>query len=428
MPRYKRLKKVNQKKGKSGKKRAVKDVIDAQKKIEDIKDYDVKKLMWELRGGNLRYRKSAGRATGSSWIATQNKSEEVKNQMRNMELMYAKQIRDLQNGSKKGVVSATGQGLMDEIYKVHMDVMREADWTKQLVKKETEMKKLRDGILVDRKKIVSLRGGKDDLPKVIDGDYVADRQVDYDGVKTEKQKTKKACNLIVKAINSYDDVAKQIGIPDDSGFYETKNLQEKSSILGKYLADQNEAVQKGEEELEQFRESYNNIEMVRNNRQKSLDELHGKFEELYPDNVEDIDDIINNDDYTHKEKLNHIFELERNEALDAAKTATLYQAAIIVGEHNKQDETDAAELNDSVDRLHEEAVNVKRYNAKKRKIYQKGDDEFDAEVTRIMQQVNPLYEGASIDPQYRATDADAVVVLERINKDSVKKRGRKKKG
>ena len=97
MPRYKRLKKTIRKKEKTSKKRAVKDDIDAKKKKEDIKDYDVKKLVWELRGGNLRYRKSAGRATGSSWIATQNKSEEVKNQMRNMELMYAKQIRDLQN-------------------------------------------------------------------------------------------------------------------------------------------------------------------------------------------------------------------------------------------------------------------------------------------------------------------------------------------
>lgn len=428
MPRYKRLKKVNQKKGKGRKKRVVKDDIDAQKKKEDFNVYDLKKLAWELRGGNLRYRKAAGRATGSSWIATQNKSEEVKNQMRNMELMYAKQIRDLQNNSKKGVVSATGQGLMDEISKVHMDVMREADWTKQLVKKETEMKKLRDGILVDRKKIVSLREGKDDLPKVIDADYVADRQVDYDEIKTQKKKSKKACDLIVKAIDSYDGVAKQIGIPDDSGFYETKNLQEKSSILGKYLVEQNEAAQKMGEELGQLKESYDNIVMVRNNQQKSLDELHGKFEGLYPDNVEDIDDIINNDDYTYKEKLNHIFELERNEALDAAKTATLIKAAIMVGEHNKQDGEHAEKLNDSVDHLHEEAVNVKRYNAKKRKIYQKGDEEFDAEVTQIMQVVNPLYDSVNIDPQYRATDADAAVVLDRINKDSVKKRGRRKKG
>lgn len=431
MPRYKRLKKVIREKGKkkrTGKKRVVKDDIDAQKKKEDIKDYELKKLVWELRGGKLRYGKAAGRVSGSSWIATQNKSEELKNQLRNAELLHAKQIRDMQNDLKGGSVRASGQELMNEISKVHMDVMRESDLTKQLVKKETEMQKMREGILADRKKIVSLRGGKDDLPKVIDDNYVADRQVDYDEVKTQKRKSKKARDLIVKSIAAYDDVAKQVGIPDDSGFYETKNLQEKSSILGKYLVEQNEAAQKGEEVLEQFRESYDNIVMVRNNQQKSLDELHGKFEGLYPDNVEDIDDVINNDDYTHKEKLNHIFELERNEALDAAKTATLYEAAIIVGEHNKQDETDAAELNDSVGRLHKEAVNVKRYNAKKREIYQKGDNEFDAEVTQIMQLVNPLYEGASIDPQYRATDTDAAVVLEHINKDSVKKHRRKKKG
>ena len=427
MPRYKRLKKVNQKKVKSGKKRVVKDDIGAKKKKEDIKDYEVKKLIWELRGGKLRYGKAAGRVSGSSWIATQNKAEEVKNQLRNAELLHAKQIRDMQSDLQGRSVRASGQELMNEISKVHMDVMREADLTKQLVKKETEMKKMREGILVDRKKIVSLRGGKDDLPKVIDDDYVADRQVDYDEIKTQKKKSKKAYDLIVKSVASYDDVAKQIGIPDDSGFYETKNLQEKSSILGKYLVEQNEAAQKGEEELEQFRESYDNIKMVRNNQQKSLDELHGKYEELYPDNVEDIDNVFNNDDYTHKEKLNHIFELERNEALDAAKTATLYQAAIMVGEHNKQDEEHTEELNDLVGRLHEEAVSDKRYNAKKKKIYQKGDDEFDDEVTQIMQFVNPLYDSVNIDPQYRTTDTDAAVVLERINKDSVKKRGRKKK-
>ena len=422
MPRYKRLKKVNQKKGKSGKKRAVKDDIDAKKKKEDIKDYEVKKLLWELRGGKLRYGKAAGRVSGSSWIAVQNKAEEVKNQKRNAEMLYAKQVRDMQNDLQGRRVRNSGQELMNEISKVHMDVMREADLTKQLVKKETEMKKMREGILVDRKKIVLLRGGKDDLPKVIDDDYVADRQVDYDEIKTEKRKSKKAYDLIVKSIAAYDDVAKQIGIPDDSSFYETKNLQEKSSILGKYLVEQNEAAQKGEEELEQFRESYDNIKMVRNNQQKSLDELHGKYEGLYPDNVEDIDDVFNNDDYTHKEKLNHIFELERNEALDAAKTATLYQAAIMVGDHNKQDEQHTAELNDLVGRLYGEAVYDKRYIAQKENIYQKGTDGFKYEVNQIMQTVNPMYDGVNIEQQYRPTYTDAGVVLERINEDSGKLR------
>lgn len=422
MPRYKRLKKVNRKGERSSKKRAVKDDIDVKKKKEDIKDNDLKKLVWELRGGKIRYGKAAGRVSGSSWIAVQNKSEEVKNQLRNAESLHAKQIHDLQKDLKGRNAGASGQELMNEISKVHMDVMREANLTKELVKKEEEMKKMREGILVDRKKIVSLRGGKDDLPKVIDDDYVADRQVDYDEIKTQKKKSKRAYDLIVKSIASYDGVAKQIGIPDDSGFYETKNLQEKSSILGKYFVEQNEAAQKGEEELEQFRESYDNIIMVRNNQQKGLDELHGKYEELYPGKVEVIDDIFNNDDYTHKEKLNHIFELERNEALDAAKTATLYKAAIMVGERNKRDEKHEAELNDLVDRLHEEAVYDKRYDAKKKKIYQKGTDGFNREVRGVMQLVNPLYDGVGIDPQYRAERTDAVNVLESINKEASKLR------
>ena len=93
MPRYKRLKKGNRKKGKIDKKRIVNDDNVTQKK-EDVKNYELRKLMWELRGGKLKYRKAAGRASGSSWIAAQNKSEEMRNQLRNAELIHSQQIRD----------------------------------------------------------------------------------------------------------------------------------------------------------------------------------------------------------------------------------------------------------------------------------------------------------------------------------------------
>ena len=105
-----------------------------------------------------------------------------------------------------------------------------------------------------------------------------------------------------------------------------------------------------------------------------------------------------------------------------AKTATLYQAAIMVGDHNKQDEQHTAELNDLVGRLYGEAVYDKRYNAQKENIYQKGTDGFNYEVNQIMQTVNPMYDGVNIEQQYRPTYTDAGVVLERINEDSGKLR------
>ena len=90
----------------------------------------------------------------------------------------------------------------------------------------------------------------------------------------------------------------------------------------------------------------------------------------------------------------------------------------MVGGQNKKDEEHAAKLKKWVGRLHDEAVNDKRYAAEKENIYQKGSGRFNREVNEIMQVVNPLYDSVNIDPQYRATRADAAAVLESVNKEA----------
>ena len=378
--------------------------------VNAIKDFDINihygDLMKEMR--NIEIQKG----NLEKGVGMQNDIDSMNEQNRAVE-------HELQQ--RRGT-SASGQELMDEISKEHIDVTKQSDLMSEIVKKQQDIDKMRKECLINRKKLVSLKKGIDDLPEVIDDEYVAEQQVALDEAEQHNQNVKKAYNANAKAITIYNRAAKQMGVPDDSGFYETTDLQEKSSMMGKYLADQEEALQRKEEELEQFKQSYDNIRMVRGNQQKSLDELHGKYEALYPDNVEYVDDVINNDDYTYEEKLNHIFWNERKQALDMAKTATLYQAAIMVGDHNKQDEQHTAELNDLVGRLYGEAVYDKRYNTQKENIYQKGTDGFKYEVNQIMQTVNPMYDGVNIEQQYRPTYTDAGVVLERINEDSGKLR------
>ena len=86
-------------------------------------------------------------------------------------------------------------------------------------------------------------------------EYVAEQQVALDEAEQHNQNVKKAYNANAKTITIYNRAAKQMGVPDDSGFYETTDLQEKSSMMGKYLADQEEALQRKEEESEQFKQS-----------------------------------------------------------------------------------------------------------------------------------------------------------------------------
>lgn len=459
MPRYKRLKKVNHKKEKSNKKRAVKDDIDAKKKKEGINDYEIKKLLWELRGGKLRYGRAAGRAPGSSWIAVQNKSEELRNQKRNAELLAKKQAREAADvtqqyetyrtnvGLEKSVglqndinsmkeknkameyklqqqrgTSASGKELMDEISEEYTDVKKKSDLMNEIVKREQNICKMNKSVLEGRKKLIELSGGNDVLPKVIDDDYVKEQQTAYnEAIETQKNVTE-ALNARKKAIDKYDKEAKRIGIPDDSDFYKSKDLHEKKSMMGEYLVQQNETLQKMGEELNDFKGSYANIKKTRESKQKSINDLSNQFTELYPDNGKYVGDVIKDDRYTFEEKMSRLFDLEENHALDVAKTATLYGAAVVVGKHNKQDGEHAAKLNDLVGRLQEEAVNDKRYRVEKEKYLSKSGVGFKREVKEIMQQVNPLYDSVNIDPQYRATDADAVAVLKSINKEASKLR------
>lgn len=460
MPRYKRLKKVNHKKEKTGKKRVVKDDIDMKKKKEDFKDYELKKLLWELRGGKLRYGRAAGRAPGSSWIAVQNKSEEVKNQKRNAELLAKKQAREAADatqqyetyrtnvGLEKSVglqndinsmkeknkameyklqqqrgTSASGKELMDEISEEYTDVKKKSDLMNEIVKREQNINKMNKSVLEGRKKLIELSGGNDNLPEEIDDDYVNKQKTAYDEALETQKKVTKAVNARKKAIEKYDKEAERIGIPDDSDFYKTKDLHEKKSMMGEYLVQQEETLQKMGEELNDFKGSYANIKKARESKQKSIDEMRGQYEELYPDDAEYVGGIINDPRFTFDEKMDRIYDIEKREqVLNMVKKETLYQAAIMVGDHNKQDAEHVAELSDSVRRLREEAVNDKRYIAEKENIYKKGTTGFKREVKEMMQLVNPLYDSVNIDPQYRATDADAADVLERINKEASKLR------
>ena len=108
-------------------------------------------------------------------------------------------------------------------------------------------------------------------------------------------------------------------------------------------------------------------------------------------------------------------------ALELAKEETLYEAAVVVGKHNKEDKERGEELLNSVNRLHDEAVNDKRLYQMK-DIHKKGTAGFNREVKGIMQQVNPLYDGVGIEEQFRPEEADAVAILEHINEDARKLR------
>lgn len=459
MPRYKRLKKTIRKKEKASKKHIVKDDIDKQKKKEDIKDYDLKKLVWELRGGKLRYGKSAGRASGSSWIATQNKGEEMKIQRNAMQALAKQQalenanVRDQYETYRtnveleKGVgmqneinsmkemnkareyklqqergTSASGRELMDEISEEYTDVKKKSDLWSETVKKKQDIGKSKKKLEEDKKKLIELVGGKDKLPKVIDEDYVKKQQAAYADAKRAQSNVTEAVNVRKKVIEKYDKEAKRLGIPDDSDFYKTKDLIEKKSMMSKYLADQKEVVEKTEKEWRDVKEGFTNMKKVAEDKQKSIDELRGQITELYPDDVEFVDGIINDPRFTYQEKMGRIFGIRSKEALELAKEATLYKAAVIVGKHNKEDEERATELLDLVGRLHDEAINDKQHYAQKKEIYKKGTAGFNREVREMMQLVNPLYDSVNIDPQYQPERADAVDVLESINKEARKLR------
>ena len=452
MPRYKRLKKVNQKKGNGGKKSAVKDDIDAKKKKEDIKEYELKKLIWELRGGKLRYGRAAGRASGSSWIATQNKSEEAKIQRNAMQAVAKQQALEAVNTKdqlatyrtnvelEKGVgmqddinsmkeknktmeyklqqqrgTSASGQELMDEISKEHAAVKKQSDMWSDAVKKKQDIGKLQKKYEEDKEKLIGLVGGPDNLP-VIDDEYVKKQTDAYNEAKKKQSNVTSAVNARKKALEKYDKEGRRLGIPDDDDFYKTKDLHKRESMIDDYLAKQVKTTQETEEILKDLKKSLANINKVREDKQKSIDEMQGQIAELYPDNGEFVKDIINDPRYTYDEKVGRIREMQSRKGLELVEKGTLYLAAVMAGEQNKQDEEHAAKLEKWVGRLHNEAVNDKRYNVEK--IYQKGSEGFEREVDQFMQLVNPLYDGVGIDPQYRATREDAVAVLESINKEA----------
>lgn len=453
MPRYKRLKKVNQKKGGGGKKRAVKDDIDAKKKKEDIKEYELKKLLWELRGGKLRYGRAAGRASGSSWIAVQNKSEEQKIQQRQMQAVAKKQALEAANSRdqlatyrtnvelEKGIgmqddinsmkeknktmeyklqqqrgTSASGQELMDEISKEYTDVKKQHDLMSDAVKKKQDIGKFKKKYKEDKEKLIGLVGGEDKLPKVIDEKYVKEQTDAYNDAKKKQANVTSVVNAREKALKKYDTEGRRLGIPEDNDFYKTKDLHKRESMINDYLADQVKTTQETEEKWSDLKKGLANMEKVKEDKQKSIVELQGQITELYPDNGEFVKDIINDPRYTYDEKIGRIRENRRKVALVLAQEETLYQAAVKVGKHNEEDKERAKELLKSVNRLREEVVNDKRYDVEK--IYQKGSDEFNREVDEIMQEVNPLYDGVGIDPQYRATREDAVAVLKSINKEA----------
>lgn len=453
MPRYKRLKKVNQKKGNGGKKSAVKDDIDAKKKKEDIKEYELKKLIWELRGGKLRYGRAAGRASGSSWIATQNKSEEAKIQRNAMQAVAKQQALEAANTKdqyatyrtnvelEKGVgmqddinsmkeknkameyklqqqrgTSASGQELMDEVSKEHAVVKKQYDLMSDIVKKEQEKGKLQKKYEEDKKKLIGLVGEEDIVPEVIDDDYVKEQTDAYNEAKKKQSNVTSAVNARKKALEKYDREGRRLGIPDDDDFYKTKDLHKRESMINDYLADQLKTVQETEEIYSDLKKGHANINKVREDKQKSIDEMQGQIAELYPDNGEFVKDIINDPRYTYEEKVSRIRDMQSRKGLELVEKGTLYLAAVMAGEQNKKDEEHAAKLEKWVSRLHDEAVNDKRYNVEK--IYQKGSEGFEREVDQFMQLVNPLYDGASVDPQYRATREDAVAVLESINKEA----------
>lgn len=459
MPRYKRLKKVNQKKGKGGKKRAVKDDIDAKKKKEDIKEYELKKLIWELRGGKLRYGKAAGRVSGSSWIATQNKSEENKIQKNammaavkqkaleeaNIGDQYATYRTNVELGKGIGMqddinsmkeknktmeyklqqqrgTSASGQELMDEISEEYANVKKQYDLMSDAVKKKQDIGKFQKKHEEDKKKLIELVGGEDKLPEVIDDNYVKDQQTAYAAAKKSQSNVTEAVNARKKAIDKYDKEGKRLGIPDDSDFYKSKDLIEKKSMMDKYLADQKEVLEKKEKGWSDLKKGYTNMKKVMEDKQKSIDELHGQFTELYPDDVEFVEGVINDPRFTFDEKMERIYGNKHGEVLKLVEKGTLYQAAIMVANRNKRDESHVAKLKKWVGCLHVEAVNDKQYAAEKEEIYQKGSGEFSQEVSEMMRVVNPLYDGASVDPQYRTTRKDAVDVLESINKEASKLR------
>lgn len=459
MPRYKRLKKVNQKKGKSGKKRAVKDDIDAKKRKEDIKEYELKKLIWELRGGKLRYGKAAGRVSGSSWIAVQNKSEESKNRERQMQALAKQQARENANVRdqyetyrtnvelEKGVgmqneinsmkemnkareyklqqergTSASGRELMDEISEEYTDVKKKSDLWSEAVKKKQGIGRFQKKSEEDKRKLIELVGGKDKLPKVLDEDYVKEQQTAYDDAKKSQSIVTEAVNARKKAIDKYDKEAKRLGIPDDNDFYKSKDLAEKKSMMSKYLADQKDVVENTEKELSGFKEGLTNMKKVIEDKEKSIAELRGQITELYPGDSENVEGIINDPRYTYQEKMERIFDNHSNLALELAQEATLYKAAVMVGKHNKQDKVRAKELNVLVDRLRDEAIIDKQYGAQRKAYVKKGSGEFNREVGKMMRLVNPLYEGSSIDPQYIPERANAVDVLESINEAASKLR------
>lgn len=458
MPRYKRLKKVNQKKGKSGKKRAVKDDIDAKKKKEDIKEYELKKLIWELRGGKLRYGKAAGRVSGSSWIATQNKSEENKIQKNAMMAAIKQQaledanIKDqyatyrtnvelekgvgMQNDinsmkeMNKGMeyklqqqrgTSASGKELLDEISEEHAEVKKRHDLMNDAVKKKQDIGKFNKKYEEDKKKLVELVGGPGNLPKVIDEDYVKEQQNAYDAAKGIQTNVTSAVDARKKALAKYDKEGRRLGIPEDSDFYKTMDLLKRESMINDYLANQVKTTQETEKKWSDLKKDHANIKKTIEDKKKSIDELHGQITELYGDDSKIVEDIINDPRYTSDEKVDRIYGLQNRMALGAAQEATLYEAAVMVGKHNKEDEERGEELLKSVNRLHEEAVNDKRHYAQKN-IYKKGTDGFKREVEKMMQLVNPLYDSVNINPQYRATDSDAAAVLESINKEASKLR------
>lgn len=458
MPRYKRLKKVNRKGEKSGKKRAVKDDIDAKKKKEDIKDYELKKLIWELRGGKLRYGKAAGRVSGSSWIATQNKSEEAKIQRNAMQALVKQQAREDANirdqyatyrtnvELEKGVgmqddinsmkeknktmeynlqqqrgTSASGQELMDEISKEHAVVKKQHDLMSDAVKKKQDIGKFQKKYEEEKKKLIELVGGPDNLPKVIDDDYVKENQTAYEEAKKKQSNVTSAVDARKKALDKYDREGRRLGIPEDNDFYKTKDLHKRESMIDDYLADQLKTIQENEEKLSDLKKSHANIKKTVEDKQKSIDEMKGQITELYRDDSKSVEDIINDPRYTFDEKMDRIYGMQSRVALGVAQEATLYEAAVMVGKHNKEDKERAEELLKSVNRLHEEAVNDKRHYAQKN-IYKKGTAGFKREVKEMMQQVNPLYDSVNIEEQYKPESADAAAVLESINKEASKLR------
>lgn len=454
MPRYKRLKKVNQKKEKSGKKRAVKDDIDAKKKKEDIKEYELKKLLWELRGGKLRYGKAAGRVSGSSWIATQNKSEEAKIQRNAMQAVAKQQALEAANSRdqlatyrtnvelEKGIgmqddinsmkeknktmeyklqqqrgTSASGQELMDEISKEHAVVKKQHDLWSDAVKKKQDIGKFLKKQEEDKKKLIELVGGEDKMPEVIDDKYVKEQTDAYNEAKKKQANVTSAVDARGKALKKYDKEGRRLGIPEDSDFYKTKDLHKRESMINKYLADQVKTTQETEEKWSDLKKGLANMEKAKEDKQKSIDEMQGQITDLYPDNGEFVKGIINDPRYTYDEKIDRIYGNQRKVALELAKEETLYEAAVIVGKHNKQDVERGEELLNSVNRLHDEAVNIKRLYQMK-DIHKKGTAGFNREVNDVMQQVNPLYDGVGIEEQFRPEKADAVAILESINKEA----------